>query len=224
MRVLAISAHPDDETLGCGGTLLRHGADGDELYWLVATEGYEPVWSRHTLDRKAGEVQAVADAYGMRETFKLGLPAARLDTVPQADLIAAVEDVIARVQPEIVYLVSLADVHTDHHALYRAAMAVMKPFHMARHGVRRILTFETLSSTDAAPLGGGPAFKPTVLVDVTPHIDRKIEIMGMFGSEAQSDLLPRGDSAIRALARFRGSTCGVEYAEAFVLVHELIGS
>jgi hypothetical protein len=92
---------------------------------------------------------------------------------------------------------------------------------MSRYGVRRVLSFETLSSTDAAPVPFNPMFLPTVFCDVTPYMDRKVEIMRMFASEAQDPMLPRGDSAIRALARVRGATIGVDYAEAFMLVREI---
>jgi N-acetylglucosamine malate deacetylase 1 len=220
MRVLAIVAHPDDETLGCGGTLLAHAERGDELHWLIATSGTEPQWDAATLAAKTAEIERVAEAYGFASVTRLGLPAARLDTVPQAELIADIGEVVAQVRPEVVYLVHSADTHTDHHALYHAAMSVLKPFHLKRLGVRRVLSFETLSSTEAAALGVGEPFKPTVVHDISGHLDRKVEIMALFVSEAQPDPLPRGPSAIRALARFRGATIGVEHGEAFVLLFE----
>lgn len=94
MKVLAISPHPDDETLGCGGTLLRHVAEEDSLFWLVVTETYEPQWSAETIQVKAAEVMRVASAYKMQQFFKLGFPTIRLDTIPLADLIGPIRDVI----------------------------------------------------------------------------------------------------------------------------------
>ena len=221
MRILAISVHPDDETLGCGGTLLKHQAVGDSLFWLIATQTHEPQWSAEIIERKATEIEQVAEAYGMEQCFTLGFPTVRLDMVPQADLIERIRDVVSEVKPEFVYLVHDGDVHTDHHVVFTATMSVLKPFYMASLGVRRVLCYEILSSTDAAPPHLDRAFMPNVFSDITPYIKRKIEIMAMYETEAQSDPLPRGPSAIRALARYRGATIGVEYAEAFMLIREI---
>lgn len=220
MRVLAVSVHPDDETLGAGGTLLRHRAQGDELHWCVVTSAHEPQWSQETIDAKAREVDRVADAYGMTSVRRLGLPAAHLETIPANDVIHRLAEVVEAVRPEVVYTVHPGDVNTDHAAGFAGLLAVLKPFHMARHGVRRVLAWETLSSTEAA---ARPSFTPTVFCDVTATIDRKLEIMALYESEAQPEPLPRSPSAIRALARLRGATIAVEYAEAFVLVREAIG-
>ncbi len=220
VNILTISVHPDDETLGCGGSLLKHRAGGTELFWLIATEPREPQWSSEMITRKATEVERVAVAYGMTRYFKLGFPAARLDIVPQLELIGGIRDVVSTVQPQIVYLIHGGDVHTDHHAVFGATMSVLKPFSMARLGVRRVLCYETLSSTEAAPPQPSRAFLPNVINDITAYIERKLEIMGLYESEVQPDPLPRGSSAIRALARYRGATIGVDYAEAFMLVRE----
>lgn len=221
MNILCISAHPDDETLGCGGTLLRHRSAGDELHWLVVTQAYAPQWSASVIERKAAEVEAVAGAYGMHSVRRIGFPTVRLDTVPQSDLIDGIRSVIQAARPQIVYLIHDGDVHTDHHAVFTATFAVLKSFYMHTCGVRRILSYETLSSTEAAPPQPHRYFAPNVYLDITPFMDRKIEIMEMYTTESQADPLPRGQSAIRALGRYRGATIGVEYAEAFVLIREV---
>lgn len=222
-RVLVICAHPDDETLGCGGTLLRHTAQGDEIHWLIVTQAHEPQWSADLIARKAAEVEKVAAAYGITQFYKLGMPTTMLDTIPQADLINGIRDVVEKVKPHTVYLVNRADVHTDHHAVFLATMSVLKAFYMGKFGVQRILAYETLSSTEAAPPLPERVFIPTVYSDITPYLERKIEIMNMYESELQPELSPRGMSAIRALARYRGATVGVEYAEAFMLIREVVG-
>ncbi len=221
MKTLVVSAHPDDETLGCGGTLLKHGAAGDALFWLIATQAHEPGWSGEVIEQKAAEVERVAEAYGVAQFFKLGLPTVRLDTVPQADLMERILDIFSQVTPELVYLVHGGDVHSDHQALFTATMSVLKPMHMARLGVHRVLCYETLSSTEAAPPGSDGPFIPSVYSDITPYLDKKIKIMGLYRTEAHADPLPRGPAAIRALARYRGATIGVEYAESFMLIREL---
>ena len=222
MRVLAVSAHPDDETLGCGGTLLKHRSAHDEMYWLIATQVFEPRWSSAVIATKAEEVTRVAEAYGMKEVFPLRRCTARLDTAPRAELIEAVANVIAQTRPEIVYVVHGGDVHTDHQVVFASTMAVLKPSYMARAGVRRILAFEVLSSTEAAPATADQHFVPTVFSDITSVLEHKLAIMALYESEAHADPFPRGPSAIRALARLRGATIGVENAEAFMLVRELV--
>lgn len=221
MNVLVISAHPDDETLGCGGTLLKHIEAGDSIFWIIATVCHQPQWSADLIARKADEVDRVAAAYGAR-VFKLGFMNARLDTVAVGDLMRPIERIVDEITPDIVYLLHGGDIHTDHHALFTAAMSVLKPFYMMRRGVRRVLGYETLSSTDAAPAGAGRMFLPNVFSDITPYLERKIEIMTLYETEIHAEPMPRSPSAIRALARFRGSTISTEYAEAFTMLRELI--
>jgi|ERR1035441_9432717 LmbE family N-acetylglucosaminyl deacetylase len=221
MNILVISAHPDDETLGCGGTLLRHAAQGDSLYWLILTRGFEPAYSSHYLQCAREEVDNVAKAYGIKEYFWPGLPATGLDAVPLNDVIAAVRRTIEAVRPEVVYTVHQGDVHTDHQVVFNATAIVLKSFYMRDLGVKRFLSFETLSSTDAAPALHTRVFLPNVYCDITPYIDRKIEIMRLFAQQVQAEPMPRSDSAIRALARVRGASVAVPYAEAFMLIREV---
>ena len=220
MNVLAVSAHADDETLGCGGTLLRHRDRGDAIHWLVVTDAWEGGrWSTETIAERDGQIDRVAETYGARELTRLGYPAGRLDTVAVADVMDGIGGVVARARPEVVYLVHPGDVHTDHGAAFRATMSVLKPFHLRRLGVRRVLAYETLSSADAAAI---PSFVPNVHADISAWLERKLEVMAMYATEFQPEPLPRSASAIRALARYRGATIGVEYAEALVLIRALV--
>lgn len=221
-RALVISAHPDDETLGAGGTLLGHKARGDEIFWAVVTQPAEGTHSSEIIQRATSQVAEASRAFGFAKHVRLGFPTAMLDTVPQAKLMESLRGMIAETKPGIVYLVHGGDVHTDHQAVFNATMAVLKPFHMRSLGVKRVLCFETLSSTDAAVPDNARAFLPNVFVDISLYIDRKIRIMEIFQTEKQDDLMPRGSSAIRSLARVRGATVGVEFAEAFMLVRELL--
>ena len=220
MNILAISAHPDDETLGCGGTLLKHAAAGDAVHWIVATVCHEPQWSADTIARKAVEVDRVAEAYRAK-LFRLGFPNARLDTIGIGELMKPIEKLVDDIRPEVVYLLHGGDIHTDHYALFTAAMSVLKPFYMNKRGIRRVLGYETLSSTDAAPQRGERMFMPNVYSDITPYLERKLEIMQLYETEIHAEPMPRSLSAIRGLARYRGSTISVEYAEAFTMVREL---
>ena len=221
MNVLVIAAHPDDETLGCGGTLLKHRAQGDRICWLIATRASGSQWPETLVRRKTAEIARVTRAYGFSRVQQLDFPATQLDAAPAAKLIARIDAAVRAVKPQVVYLVHRGDVHTDHQAVFRAATAVLKSFYMRRHGVRRILSYETISSTDAAPQAAADAFLPTVFVDITPHLNRKLRILSLYRSELHAEPLPRTASAVRALARVRGATVGMRYAEAFVLVREV---
>jgi N-acetylglucosamine malate deacetylase 1 len=222
MRVLAIAAHPDDETLGCGGTLLRHLDAGDEIHWLIVTEASGPRWDDAYRATQRTQVEAVSAAFPFASRTWLGQPSAGLDTVPLADLVEAVREVVATVRPEVVYLPNRSDAHSDHRLVSRAAMAALKSFYLAELGVRRVLAFESPSETDAAPALAENAFVPNVFVDVSATLERKLEIFSLFASEVHPGHGPRGLSAVRALARQRGATVGVESAEAFMLLLERV--
>ena len=221
MRILVIAPHPDDETLGCGGSLLKHKANGDSLSWLVATRGHEPEWSGELLAQKEREITAVAAAYGFENTFRLNFPTIKLDQIPLETIISSVRDAIFDAKPDWVYLNHVGDAHSDHRVLFEATMSVLKPFYSSKHGVKKVLSYEVFSSTDAAPVNPARAFLPTVFTDVTEFLEKKLEIMGLYESELQPMPLPRALDSLRALARVRGATIGVEYAEAFMLVREV---
>lgn len=219
-RIAIVSVHPDDETLGCGGTILRHVAAGHPVLWIIVTSAWEPRFSSTTVAAKAEEVDRVAAAYGFIEVVRLGLPTTRLRELPIAELVEPLESALVRFQPDWLYTIHGGDVHTDHQAVFEALSIILKPF---RRNVRvsRILSFETLSSTDATLSPQARPFIPNVFVEIGAYVERKIEIMALFESERQPSPLPRSAEAIRALARWRGSTIGCAYAEAFMLIREV---
>lgn len=220
MKVLVIAPHPDDETLGCGGTLLKHLAAGDSVAWLIVTRGHEPHWSNEILDAKEQEIERVAKAYRFEHVYRLDCPTARMDSLPQDEVIASFHKVIDEAKPDCVYLNHGGDVHSDHRIIFDSVISAIKPFNSKRHGVKRILSYETASSTDAAP-PGFTTFIPTVFTDISEFIDRKLEIMSVYETEIQPYPLPRALDSLRTLARYRGATIGIEYAEAFMLVREV---
>ena len=219
MKILVISAHPDDETLGCGGTLLKHRGQGDELYWLIVTQAFQPQWSTETIKQKAQEVEQVHKAYGFKKLHRLGFPTTKLDSLSQTKIMEGIRKVAEEINPQWIYVVHGGDIHSDHRIVFEATMAVFKPFH--KFGGQKILCFECSSSTDAAPMRPERIFLPNTFSDITPYLEEKIKIMKLYGTEIHQDPLPRGLSAIRALARYRGATIGVEYAEAFMLIREI---
>lgn len=219
MRVLVIAPHPDDETLGCGGTLLKHIAAGDSVSWVVVTKAHEPRWSAEVIERREKQIEQVSAAYGFANRFRLTFPAARLDTVPLEDLLAALNKIVAEVKPDWIYTVHARDIHSDHRVVFDATISAVKSFN--NNGVSRLLSYETISSTDAMPPAPATVFLPNVYCDITPFLERKLEIMSLYEGEVHPYPLPRALESIRALARFRGATVAAEYAEAFMLLREL---
>lgn len=220
MRVTVISPHPDDETLGCGGTLLKHKAAGDQLDWIIVTRAHQPKWDKASLSQKEREIDAVASAYDFDDVVRLGLPTMQLDSLPLGDVISSIGDAVNKTKPRQLYLNHSGDIHSDHRIVFDATMSAVKSFN-SKLGVNRLLSYETLSSTEAAPAYASRAFLPNVFSDITPFIDKKLEIMSLYETELQPFPLPRSTDTIRALARFRGATMGLEYAEAFMLIREL---
>lgn len=221
MRVLAISVHPDDETLGCGGTLLKHASQGDTLHWLLVTSTHLQDFSAEVIKQQAQQVSSVEKAYPFTTLDWLKLPTTGLETLSLNTLVKAIEGVVERVGPEVVFVPNPSDVHSDHRVTFEAAMAALKSFNMCKQGVRQVLACEVLSETDTASPLTQTVFTPNVFIDVSSTIERKLEIFSLYKSELHPEPLPRSLSAIRALARYRGATIGVEYAEAFMLVREV---
>ena len=218
-RVLAISAHPDDETLGCGGTLLRHRAAGDEVSWLIVTAPWTPLFDEAWIARRQTEIEAVAAAYGMVSVHRLDLPTTRLDGLPLTEVMTPMEKAIDAVDPDLVYVVHRGDVHSDHRVVFDAAVAVLKPFRRRRQAT--IHAYECPSSTNLAPPSADRAFLPQVYCDISGEIERKLEILALYESEVLPAPHPRSLEAVRALARYRGSAVAVDHAEAFMVVRAL---
>lgn len=220
-KVLVVAVHPDDETLGCGGTILKHKAQGDEIYWLVVTgpiKGDYPAFTDEFIAKRNALVDRVADAYGFNETIKLNLPTQKLHAVDLKDIIVKVADVFKRIQPDTIYMMYNNDVHSDHRVAFEAVYSCTKSFRYPF--INSILMIEALSETEFSLATQATAFVPNVYVDITKYIDKKLEIMDLYDTEVMQEPYPRSLSSIKALARVRGSRAGVMYAEAFQLLYE----
>lgn len=218
--ILVAAAHPDDETLGCGGTLLRHRAAGDTVHWLIATDMTPEVGGTpERVAERNREIEAVAKHFGFAGVHRLGFPAARLDVAPRADLVAAVSRVVNAVAPDTLYVPFRDDIHSDHAALADACAASSKWF---RHpSVRRVRAYETLSETEFQIAPDAAAFRPNLVLDIAAHLDGKLAAMRLYKSEIGAFPFPRSEEAIRALAMLRGSTAGCKAAEAFMTLREI---
>ena len=217
MRVLIIAAHPDDEVIGCGGTIAKHTRMGSEVSLCIVTKGYTPDWSEEYLKRIEREIRKVGEVLRIGKTYRLGFPTVRLDTIPQKELNDSIFKVVNEVRPEVVYIPHKGDLNRDHRLVFDASLVATRP---TNNLIRRILSYETLSVTE-----WGRAiepFVPSVYVDISETIDKKIEAMTMYEGELKAYPHPRSLEIIEALAKKRGSEAGVRFAEAFMLVRELI--
>lgn len=217
--ILVVATHPDDETLGCGGTLLRRKAEGEDIHWLIATAiGGHGASGRKARDRRGKEIRKVARMYGFKSVTELGFETTRLDRVPAGDLIGAVSAAVDRIKPDSVYLPFHGDVHSDHRVLFEAAFASTKVFRH-RH-VKKVYMMETLSETEFAPPLPHRAFQPNYFTDITGFLEGKIAVMKEFKGEMGEPPFPRSETGIRALAGLRGALAGCEHAEAFMLLRQ----
>ncbi len=218
-KVLVISPHPDDETLGAGGTLLKHKSEGDSIYWLIVTQMKEEQgFSREVISRRDKEIDKVKDAYSFSKVFELGLPTSEIDRISYSDLVRQIRDVLLMVKPEILYLPYVGDVHTDHRIIVEATFSSIKRFRAPF--INKVLMMEILSETNFAYNSN---FFPNLYVDITNFIDRKIEILNIYKPELGAHPFPRSIDSVKALAILRGSESVFLYAEGFMIVREFWG-
>jgi N-acetylglucosamine malate deacetylase 1 len=219
-NVLVIAVHPDDETLGCGGTILKHKATGDAVHWLIVTSiKKENGFAASVVEAKLQEIKTVSSMYGFDGVHDLDFPTMQLDDIPFARLISSISDVVGQVEPDIVYLPFKGDVHTDHQTAFKAAYSCTKSFRYP--SIKKVVMMEILSETEFAPSTKEDSYIPNMFVDITDFIDRKIEIMNHYKNEIGLYPFPRSERNIRALATFRGATTGCEYAESFMILKEI---
>lgn len=219
--ILFVAPHPDDETLGCGGTILRHIEDGDSVHWLIVTRlDSEGGFSESEIKRQKRVIGEVSKAYAFVGTKQLSFIATRLDTYPVAEIVSAIGDCVHDWQPQVVYLPFPGDAHTDHRVTFEAASSCTKWF---RHScVTSVRCYEVVSETEFGLRPDTTGFQPNLFLGIGEQLDRKLEILRMFDSELGDHPFPRSVENIAALARFRGAQCGRDAAEAFVLLRQVI--
>jgi LmbE family N-acetylglucosaminyl deacetylase len=219
-RVLVLAVHPDDETLGCGGTLLKHKFNKDEIHWLIVTdikksEGF----SQSAIEKRKIEINKVNQVFNFDSVTNLGLSTAKLDEYSMSSLIEKISSVINKIKPNIIYLPFKSDIHTDHKAVFNAAYSCTKTFRYPF--IKKIYMMETLSETEFSLSTKDESFIPNMFVDISDFINKKIEVMKFYEGELGDHPFPRSIKNIKALATFRGATAGCDYAESFVLIKEI---
>jgi LmbE family N-acetylglucosaminyl deacetylase len=220
-RVLVVAAHPDDEVLGCGGTIARHAASGDVVTTVFLADGETARSGAGTAEIASRRQAALAAArcLGAATPVFYSFPDNRLDAVPLIDIVQAIEAVIRETRPRTVYTHHAGDLNIDHRRVHQAALTACRP--QSGHPVERIYAFEVPSATEWGGEGFGPAFQPTRFVDIAGMLARKSAALCAYRNELRPEPHPRSLAGIEALAHWRGATAGMAAAEAFTVLRLL---
>ncbi len=226
MTILVIAAHPDDEILGCGGTMARYTDEGHEVHIAILGEG---ISSRHgqrgdappaALEQLQRDARGAAAAVGARSVLFGGLPDNRFDEIALLDVVKQVKRWIGAVRPHAIYTHHPGDLNLDHGITFRAVLTATRPG-ASDLTVPDVYAFEVPSSTEWSFQRIEPVFRPTVLVNITAGLERKIAAMQCYESERREAPHPRSPQVLRAAAVRWGSLAGMPCAEAFELIRSL---
>ncbi len=225
MKILVVAAHPDDEVLGCGGTMARLAAEGHHVSILILGEGISSRYAnpadadKNAMAQLHAQAKKIGEFLGAKDVSLAKLPDNRFDTVPLLDIIKVIEDHIEKLQPEVVYTQHGGDLNIDHVCTFRAVLTATRP--MKGGSVKKVLAYEVGSSSEWAFQQFAPVFHPSVFVDVSATLEKKITAMQMYEGEARAFPHPRSPEALRAQAMHWGSVAGVQAAEVFSLVRDV---
>jgi N-acetylglucosamine malate deacetylase 1 len=218
-RALVIAPHPDDEVLGCGGTIARLTKAGKPVDVAILTRGMPPAYTDVQVDAVRAEAAAAHAELGVHKTHYLNFPAAGLDQTPQAELNGAIRDLLLEVTPDTVFVPFVGDIHIDHQLVFASVMVASRPAGGFRPS--RILAYETLSETNWSAPYLSPPFTPNVFIDIDGFLEAKLSAFACFASQCRDFPNERSRVSLEALARLRGSCVHAPAAEAFVLVREI---
>lgn len=229
MPILIIAAHPDDEVLGCGGTIARLTGEGHFVHVLLMADGEgsrESGKGQHGNDSLVSARNTAAETackiMGCVSVDNLMLPDNRLDGLELLDVVKKIEAFVNQYKPSTVFTHHAGDVNVDHRIAHEAVLAACRP--QPGHSVQEMLFFEVPSSTEWSPPGSAAPFLPNYFVDISSALKTKVKALEAYANEMREFPHPRSLRAIEALARWRGATVGVEAAEAFMLGRKLVSS
>lgn len=219
MKVLVIAAHPDDEVLGCGGTMARLSQRGAQITTAILGQG---AVSRHAVQDKSAEAEVqklrvcslkAAEILGVNEVVHFDLPDNRFDSLGLLDVIKRIEGLAQKIEPQVVYIQHGGDLNIDHVIAFRAAVTAFRP--LIGSSVREVLAYEVPSSTEWAFGKFHSVFNPSIFVDISNTLPIKIKALKAYETEIRPFPHPRSDKGVRVLAEMRGVQVGVSAAEAF---------
>lgn len=210
-RICVIAVHPDDETLGCGGTILKHLKNGDEVYCILVTKGNKEqgtIWDK------------VKELYNFTSVIELGFPELDLMDISLNKLIPTISKAFNEIQPQIIYIPNRSDAHSDHKAVFSAVSACTKSFRYPY--IEQVLMMEVISETDFALQLPENLFIANYFVDISEHFERKQQILSLYNNEFLPYPQTRNLETMAALNRYRGSQINAEYAEAFMSIKTIM--
>jgi len=224
--ILAVVAHPDDEVLGCGGTLAAWSRSGVQTHVLCLADGETARYQNRFIPEARVQINArreaarkAANILGLSSIRFLDLPDNRLDGLDLLDVIQPIEALIREITPDTIYTHHGGDLNLDHRITHHAVTTACRP--LPGFPVKQIYAFETLSSTDWATEAHGPSFRPNLFVDIAETLEYKIASLAAYDQEMHTFPHPRSLEGVGVQARQRGACVGLPAAEAFVVVREL---
>lgn len=225
MTVLVLAPHADDEVLGVGGTIARLCAENQKIVVAVLTGiGAEPHPFVKPVAVKAVRAECLRanDVLGVSKVIFGDLPTVCLDTTPVWQTNKVIQEIIEEEQPDQLFVPFSHDLHKDHAAVAYGATVAARSYLPLGRQIKRVVMYETLTETHLAPPYLDAGFQPNLFVDITDYLSTKLAAMREYKSQIQDNELPRSEKGLTVLANFRGMHAGVDAAEAFVIVRELI--
>jgi len=215
-RMLVIAPHPDDETLGVGGTMARFSRAGGEVTVLTVAAHMPPLYSEAVHAQTIQEARCAHNVIGVSNSIFLDNPAALINEIPSHVLNKAIDEVVKDTAPDIL-LIPFYDRHYDHRIIFDSAMVASRPVGSGK-SIMVVAAYEVLSETHWNAPYLEPNFAPNWVVDVSETIDDKLNAMACYKSQVHPFPAPRSLEALRSLALFRGSQAGVGYGEGFYII------
>jgi LmbE family N-acetylglucosaminyl deacetylase len=224
---MVIAAHPDDEVLGCGGTIARLAAEGWEVHVIILAEGAtsrsdtrDVLGHQDALSELATAAEKANNILGSASLKLYALPDNRMDSLELLDVIKLIEAELETHKPCLVFTHHSSDVNVDHRIIHDAVIAACRP--QPQHFVKTLLFFEVASSTEWRPPSSGMVFAPNYFYDISNYLEKKLNALGVYASEMRDFPHPRSIKAVDYLAHWRGATVGCDAAEAFILGRAII--
>lgn len=222
--ILILAAHPDDEVLGCGGTIAKYVDDGMIVNVAFLADGVlsrkgELADQQQELTSRRDAALKACGILGVKSVSFGDFPDNRMDTFPLLEITQAVEALIAKHLPDQVFTHHAGDVNVDHRRLHEATVTACRP--QQGHSVKTLLCFEVPSSTEWQLPGSAPNFAPNWFVDISGTLERKLAALEAYKEELRPWPHPRSRKGVEHLAHWRGATVGVDAAEAFMLGRKL---
>lgn len=218
-KILVIAPHPDDEILGCGGTMIKNIKQGNDVYVCIVTKGMAPLFKEERVELTRKHARECHQSIGVKNTIFLDFPCVTLEKEDRFRLNQAILDVIREIMPSEVYIPHYGDMQKDHQIVVDAAMVALRPKY--NHGICKVYGYETMSETAWNVPNIQNEFIPNVFVDISEELDEKLKALDFFKLQVSPFPDARSLEAIEALAKYRGALMNMRAAEAFMLIREI---